>query len=200
MTAGHEFPDTHPSLLRSLRGEGAEESWASFFERYAPAVLRAARFRGLDEHDADDIVQQVMLAIARHIGDFNYDRDRGRFRHWVRRIAESKIADHFRRRPPAVTGLPLDERISDEPSVAEAWEAVWEQEWRLQDLTYCLELIRGSVAPRTFEAFRMYVIEGASAAQTAATVGMSPHYVHVIRCHLLRRIKREIIRLEQERQ
>lgn len=199
MFTNRGFPETRPSLLHSLRGEATEESWASFFQRYAPAVMRAARYRGLDEHDADDVVQQVMVAIARHIKGFDYNRDRGRFRHWVRRIAESKIADHFRHRPPVINSAALDDEVYDQPTADEAWEAVWENEWRLQDINYCLENIRQSVAPRTFEAFRLYVIDGVSAADTAAAVGMSTHHVHVIRCQLLRRVKREIERLQKQR-
>ncbi len=197
-TGTRGFPDTRPSLLQSLRGSAAGESWARFFAFYAPAVMRVARFRGLDDHDADDVVQQVMLAVSRHIGGFEYDRDRGQFRQWVRRITEAKIADHFRRRPRAVTGLELEDQVCDQLTPDELWEQTWEDEWKLQDITFCLETIRDTVAPRTFEAFRMYVIEGASAADTAAALGMSTHHVHVTRCQIIRRVKKQITALREE--
>lgn len=197
--ASRGFPETRPSLLRSLRAEDAGESWVDFFHCYAPAVMRAARFRGLDAHDADDVVQQVMLAISRHIRGFKYDRDRGRFRQWVRRIAESKIADHLRRRPPVQSDACLSDRASDEPSPDELWAQVWENEWRLQDIAHCLHNIRETVAPQTFEAFRMYVIEGMSADRVAAALNISMHHVHVIRCQILKRIKKQIAELHDDR-
>lgn len=191
------FPETRPSLLDDLRQRGANESWADFFQLYAPAVMRVARCAGLDPHDADDVVQQVMLAVCTHISGFRYERDRGRFRQWVRQVTQRKITDHFRRRPRAVTGMALDERASGVPTADELWERTWEKEWKLQDIAYCLETIRRTVAPRTFEAFWMYVIEGASAAETARALEMSIHHVHVTRCQILRRIKGQIARLRE---
>ena len=196
MLQSQGFPDTRPSLLATLGAEGGprQSAWREFFERYAPAVFRVGRLRGLDEADADDVVQQVMLAVSTHIGGFSYDRDRGKFRQWVRRIAESKIADHFRasRRTTQPSEL-LDTQPDDRPTPEEAWE----QEWRLQDMLYCLDLVADDISPRRMQAFKMYVLEGQPTTEIAQHLGMTPGYVYVTRYHVLGMVRRRMEELEE---
>lgn len=186
MLTSKEFPETRPSLLATLDGSGGGSRWLEFYQRYAPAVFRVARHRGLDQHDAEDIVQQSMVTISRHIGKFNYNRDRGAFRNWVRRIAETRIVD-FTRRRRAVT-VPLD-NVEQPIDQGASLEALWEQEWKLQDLLYCVDQCKSEVAPRTFAAFRLYVLEGVSASDTAEQLGMTANHVYVIRSEVLKRVR-----------
>ena len=195
MLSPRPFPQTSPTLLATLRDGGQPSGWQEFFARYAPAVYRAARLRGLDEADADDIVQQVMTSICTHIGEFKYDRDRGQFRQWVRRIADNTITNlHRRRRPNACDPELLDARVGS----ARTAEELWAEQWRLQDLNYCLEQLAADISPRRMQAFRMYVMEGASAQDTAAAVEMSVGSVYVMRNHLLNMLRKRMETLEGE--
>ncbi|KKK50718.1 hypothetical protein LCGC14_3122230, partial [marine sediment metagenome] len=195
--SSREFPETHPSLLAALDGSRGGSSWLEFYHRYAPAVFRVARLRGLDQHDAEDIVQQTMLSISRHISAFDYDRDRGTFRSWVRRIAESRIVDFARRRPaPTIPLEMVDQTIDGRPRLDELWET----QWKLQDLLWCVEQCRNEVSPRTFAAFRLYVLEGATATETAEQVGINVNHVYVIRSEVLKRIRRLAEGLGETRQ
>lgn len=195
MLHSRDFPDTRPSLLATLREETGQSAWWEFFERYAPAVCRIARLRGLDAHDADDIVQQVMLAISTHISQFSYDRDRGHFRQWVRKITENKISNLYRRRRPiAQDAAALKDCPDAQPSINELWET----EWRRQDIVYCLDRIAEDISPRRMEAFRMYVLEGRSAADTAKHLDMTQGYVYVTRNQVLNLIRLRMEELDQE--
>lgn len=186
------FPETRPSLLAGMNGSRAESAWRDFFDRYAPAVFRVARLRGLGPEDADDIVQQVMLAVANHIGRFEYDRDRGHFRQWVRRITDNKIRDWRKgRRPPGVAEL-SDWADTDLPI-----EEIWERQWRLQDIDQCLSEIAGEFAPHRVKAFRLYVMEGLSAEETADQTGMTIGHVYVTRTQILKRIRQRMGVLEE---
>ena len=194
MLQSKDFPDTQPSLLRELReggseGRPAQSAWREFFECYAPAVFRVARRRGLDRHDAEDIVQQVMLSIAGHIGKFTYDRDCGRFRQWVKTISNNKIRDRHRRQTHTVPQVPLSnsasECVDEHPSMSE----LWEQEWRVQEILHCLDQVVDEFAPNRVQAFRLYVLEGVSAEETAQRMGMSRGHVYVTRSEILSRIR-----------
>ena len=187
------FPETRESLLAVLRGEGADSGWRVFFERYAPAVLHVARFRGLTQHDAEDIVQLVMLELSKKISGFRYDADRGRFRNWVRTIAERKIIDfHRKKRPELIGDKELTARADDERSVSKAWNT----EWRLMDIEYCLERLSTEVSRRHMQVFRMYVLEGFSAKQISDRLGCPTSYVYVVRGRLLKRLKSHMESLE----
>jgi RNA polymerase sigma-70 factor (ECF subfamily) len=192
MLEPRDFPDTRPSLLDTLRaGATGQSGWREFFQQYGPAVFRVARRRGLDEHDAEDLVQQVMLAIAGHIDDFEYDRDCGRFRQWVKTIANNKIRDLFRRRaagPHVEPVADLDTRADEGPDLDE----LWEQEWRVQEILHCLDIVSTDFAPRRVEAFRLYVLEGLSAQETAQRLGMTRGHVYVTRAEVMARIRERI--------
>ena len=198
MLSPQNFPETRPSLLCSLAEAGAGQSpWREFFERYAPAIFRVARLRGLAEADADDVVQTVMLDIARHIGGFEYDRDRGRFRQWVRRIAESKICSVFRRHAAEHRRRANLEEITEAPPTL---DALWEEQWQLQDLKWCLDQVALDVSPRRMQAFRLYALEGHSAEDTAAAMSMTPGHVYVVRSQMLRLLRERMKELENGRQ
>jgi len=192
------FPDTRPSLLAALRkGEPAQSAWRNFFARYAPAVYRVARRQGLDPHDADDVVQQVMLALSAHIGEFKYDRDRGKFRQWVKTVAANKVRDLYRHRgaaPDRARGGDVEVCPDDGPTIHD----LWEQEWKAQDMHYCLDQVREEIAPRRFEAFRLYVLEGVPAEQTARQTGLTRAHVYVTRTQVVKRIREMMGKLEEE--
>ena len=181
-----DFPETRMSLLATVRGgEGA--AWREFFAWYGPPIFHVARRRGLAAHDAEDIVQQVMISVAGHIERFDYNADRGQFRQWVRTIAENKIRDHLRRSGGDALLTPA---VEDTP--AETIEESWEAEWRLQDTLWCLDELAADIAPRRLEAFRLYVLEGASAEEVAAQLQISIGNVYVIRTQVLNRIRAKL--------
>lgn len=187
------FPETRDSLLAILRGEGADSGWRVFFELYAPAVLHVARFRGLTHHDAEDIVQLVMLELSKKIIGFRYDTDRGRFRNWVRTIAERKIIDFRRKKKPELIGdKELTACADDERSVNNAWDT----EWRLMDIEYCLNRLAEEVSARHMQVFRMYTLEGFSAKQVSERLGCPTSYVYVVSGRLLKRLKSHLDSLE----
>lgn len=195
MLRASKFPETRPSLLATLaEGPDGQPAWREFFDRYAPAIYRVACMRGLAHDDAEDIVQQTMVAISSHIGDFRYDRDRGRFRSWVRTIAENKIKSVWRRRPTPTVDEALVAGIADGgPSI----EEIWEDEWRIQDLLWSLDQVERDVAPRKMEAFRKYALEGVPAQEVARQMGMTVGNVYVTRHTVLAKIREKMGELER---
>jgi len=188
------FPETRISLLRSLRGGAGRVGWREFFDLYAPAVYRVARVRGLSESDADDVVQKVMLSISNHIDAFEYERDRGRFRDWVRRIAENKIRDDFRQSKIA---SPVQTLPAEHPDSTPSIEALWEEQWRLQDMMHCLDLVASNVSPTRIQAFRLYVLGGLSAQEVADQLDVTVGYVYTARCQLLKMLRVHLDRLDR---
>lgn len=190
------FPDTRPSLLATLGDDpGGQSAWRDFFARYGPAIYRVARLRGLSDQDADDIVQQVMVAISSHIGDFQYDRDRGRFRHWVRTITENKIKQGGRRKElPYSEGADVEICADDRPGIEDAWK----QEWQLQDILWSLDQVADDISPRRMQAFRMYALEGVPANEVARQLGMTVGHVYVTRHLVLNMVRKKVKELDGE--
>ena len=189
-----EFPETRASLLDRLQEDGNVTGWRDFYRRYAPAVFRVARMRGTSEHDAEDIVQQVMLETSKHISNFEYRAGRSKFRSWVRTITENKIVDLVRRRRPVVYDQEAIDACVEE---TESIDDIWEREWKLQDVLWCIEQAALDISPRRMQAFRMYSLEGMPAAQVAETLGMTPGHVYVTRCQVLNLVRERLAALEE---
>lgn len=183
------FPDTRPSLIGALqRTKVAGIDWRRFFESYAPSVFRVARRRGLTTHDADDVVQQVMVAVSAHIHKFDPETYRCRFRHWIRLITNNKVTDVIRRQAvrPEVALTPDNEVTADD------LDRIWEEEWYRHDIRHCLEQVRFEISPKRFAAFQLYALDGISAAETASRLNMTRTHVYTTRSLVIKRL-RELI-------
>lgn len=191
MLRSRTFPVTRTSLIRSL-GDGVEpSSWREFFDRYAPAIYNVAILSGVQPSDAEDIVQRVMISIAKSIADFRYDRDRGKFRTWIKRITRNAIIDQHRATPPKMLSL---EEVphGDSLQCPDESERLWTEEWRLQDLEYCLERVATRISTTRLLAFQKYVLEGLSAAETARQLHLTIGNVYSVRFQVLKLIREEM--------
>ena len=75
------------TLLRKLGESPADGSaWEAFALRYGPAVFQWCRQWGLQEADANDVTQTVLLKLIEHMKVFQYDPTKS-FRAWLKTIA-----------------------------------------------------------------------------------------------------------------
>src|SRR5271166_5164444 len=102
---------TRSSLLRRLRNHSDEVSWQTFFDAYWRLIYNVARKSGLADADAQDVVQETVIAVARKMPEFRYDPAKGSFKHWLLLITRRRILDHVRRvyrSIPQATGSPQE--------------------------------------------------------------------------------------------
>jgi RNA polymerase sigma-70 factor (ECF subfamily) len=181
--------NTRTSLLERLQ-EGTDPlAWDDFFRRYWPCIFSIARQRGCSEHTAEEIVQEVMLAVFEKKAVFRHDPARGRFRDWLGGVARNKVT--LRRRSPADRcraaggGDPLPEI----PSGADPPDAQLQAAFDRAMLAFLLDVVRGEVRPRTYQAFEAFVLGGCSAAEAARLTGLTPNAVYQARKNVLRRLR-----------
>jgi RNA polymerase sigma-70 factor (ECF subfamily) len=195
----HESRPTRPSLLLRIREPKDGEAWEEFAEIYGPLVRRFCVRRGLQETDAQDISQEVLLAVARAIPDFQYDPGRGTFRGWLFTVVRSKISN-------LVSNRAREPQGSGRTSVHEALEAKgdqgletqWDEEHREWILSRSTEKVRGEFREATWQAFWRTAVLGEDAVEAARGLGMSVGAVYVARSRVLARIRGEVLRLTED--
>src|SRR6185295_18148826 len=96
--AGVEFIPTRKSLLTRLKNWDDQEGWRQFFDTYWRLIYSVARRTGLSDADAEDIVQETVLAVAKQMPSFHYDPARGSFKNWLLLITRRRIIQFQRKR------------------------------------------------------------------------------------------------------
>lgn len=177
--------DTRSTLLHRLADRSDDEAWSIFDRVYRPMLVGYARTRGFDQADAEDVSQQTIEQVVKHVGDFEH-RHPGSFKAWLRSIAENKIRDRVRKLAPhqAASGI-LTHAAGPEPDPAEAWE----QHWLLEHLRYCVERVRPDIAENTYWAFYYHVIEDVPVRETAERLNITANQVYVAKFRVLERIR-----------
>ena len=198
LTEEHSL-QTRRSLLSRLRDFEDRESWQTFFDLYWRLLYNVARRAGLDDVDAQDVVQDTVMAVAREIPEFRYDPERGSFKQWLFRILRRRVADHFRKlyRRPADAGVSPErlEEMGDGVSLSDAWD----QEWERSVLDAAIAQVRAQANPKHFQVFDYCVLKEWPVAKVASTLGMNAAQVYLARHRVSSAVKRAARRINGER-
>jgi RNA polymerase sigma-70 factor, ECF subfamily len=177
---------TPASLLERLRRPDAVDAWGLFAELYTPLLFSWARRAGLQEADAADLVQEVFTSLVRKLPAFRYETD-GSFRGWLRTVLRNKWSELNRAwSPPLQAGAPVEELADPASDLLEG--PGYQQEL----VGRALRLLRADFQPATWEAFWQTAVVGRSVRDVAAELGITSNAVHVARCRVLQRLRREL--------
>lgn len=173
---------------------------------------------GLSDTEAQEVVQETIIAVARKIGEFKADPGHGSFSAWLMQLTRWRIADQWRKRgragvqalacPPGGEGtlkreLQRDdtgstgpmERVPD-PAGA-ALDVVWQEEWQKHVMAAALERVKQQVSPRQFQMFDLHVLQNLSVQETARTLQASVASVYMARHRVARLVRKEIQKLKR---
>jgi RNA polymerase sigma-70 factor (ECF subfamily) len=190
---------TRASLLARLDDPEDRLAWQQFVDLYGSLVYGFARQRGLQDADAADLTQEVLLAIAQTAGHWRYDPQRGSFRGWLYGITRNKIAQflHSRQSQPVGSGdTSMQQRLAEEPEPES--EAIWEREYQQHLFRLAAAQIQKHFSSTTWKAFWRTAVEGAGGAAVAAELGLSVGAVYVARSRVLARLTEVILQMRME--
>ena len=182
---------TRHSLLNRLKDWGDQTSWQEFFDTYAQLIYNVACKAGLSDVEAQEVVQETIIAVARKIGEFKADRAHGSFGAWLMQLTRWRITDQLRKRrafdasgsaPRDRSHTPTTARIPD-PAGFEL-EKVWEEEWQNNLINAALERVQRQTSAKHYQIFYLYVIRGIAVEKVAASTGVKPADVYLIKHRL----------------
>jgi RNA polymerase sigma-70 factor (ECF subfamily) len=194
---GNTESRTSASLLARLRQAPADQAaWAEFVDRYGPKVYGWCRHWRLQEADAQDVTQDVLVRLAAKMRGFAYDPSRS-FRAWLKTLARHALSDFCdaRARVGAAGGSVVVEVLQ----TVEAREDLvrqLEDEFDRELLEEAVARVRARVTPKTWRVFELTAHEGRSGAEAAGELGMTVAAVFVARGRVQRMLQEEVRRLE----
>jgi RNA polymerase sigma factor (sigma-70 family) len=196
---------TRASLLSRLKNLEDQASWQEFFDTYWQLIHRIALKAGLTDAEAQDVVQETVIAAAKHLPGFRYNPMVCSFRTWLLRLARWRIIDQLRKRLPAsqsvevaleddATATALLDRLTG--GVAPELEAAWGEEWAKLVLSTALERVKPQVRPEQFQMFDLYAVKGMPVTEVARLLGVSVARVYLAKHRVGRLVKAESKKLE----
>jgi len=186
-----QLPDTRASLIHRLKDRGDTEAWEQFTAIYQPLVYRLARRSGLQDADAHELVQDVMVAVARAVDRWQPDPQRGRFRDWLFRIARNLILNYLTRpkhRSVAAGGSLMD-LLEQHPAPSDEASALYDLEYRREIFRWATDEVRQQVQAKTWEAFWLSTVEDRPIPSVAATLNMTIGSVYIARSRVMARLR-----------
>ncbi len=193
-----EFPETSHSLIARAKDLGDGAAWTEFLGIYQPVVFRMARRRGLQDADAQDVMQHVFLSISKSIEGWTPGDLQPPFRAWLTTIARNAITKALTRRPrDAATGsTSMAELLDAQPDPQETTSEIL-AEARKELIRWATEQIRSEFSEATWNVFWRTAIEGVPIAEVAKSTGRSAGAVYVARYRVIARLKEKVLEVSQ---
>ena len=183
-----QVPDTSTTLLRDV-ADSSHARWSVFYSRYRPMMLTYLRER-FPSLDADDIIQETFVALAKILPDYKYDPGKnGAFHNFLTGVLRNKAlcALDARRR-----NMAIEDRM--QLAIAINGKSVHEQsyrDWRESLFEVALQqlLADESIQDRTKQAFVRTAIKGESIEAVASSMGIKRHTVDSMRSRTLDKLR-----------
>lgn len=179
---------THASLLARL-SEGADgPAWNEFHARYRELIRGFALRRGLQAADAEDVVQEVFLALAQAMRSFEYQPEKGRFRGFLKTIAIRVLGKRFVRARAGLGQTAAQQTIEAAPDES-AHDDDWEAEWRQHHLRAAMERVRAEFRGSDLRAFELLTSGTRDARSVATELGISVDSAYQAKSRILKRLR-----------
>ncbi len=184
---------TTETLLEGLAA-GNETRWARFYRDYAPFLedFLAQRCSELSHADAEEVVSDTMIDVAKMMPTYQYDKTKkGAFHSLLMKIAQNKAFDRLKKLNRAASEL---EKFAAQPL------AISSEDWRREIFNAALRRVMAdsSIQESTKIAFRRHVQLGESAAKVAADLGIDVNALYQIKSRMKERIAAEVENLKNE--
>jgi RNA polymerase sigma-70 factor, ECF subfamily len=190
--------DTSLSLLDRVKAR-EEAAWCRLNDLYSPLIRHWLARSCFQAADQDDLIQEVLTAVERHIGTF----ERGganSFRGWLRTITRSKISDFVRKHPRQATGIGGSDALAIFDQTPQSDETSGEELAEEKRILYlrAVALLRDEFKESTWKAFWKAAIEDCSVNEVAKELGLTPNAVYLAKSRVLRRLRMEFVDLIED--
>ncbi len=206
------FPDTRDSLLALIANRDDRDAWEQFAALYQPVIYRLGRQRGMQDADAQDLSQQVLVSVASAIGRWEKQNESVRFRHWLKRVTRNAIINALSRKPrdQATGGTTVGRILAEHPAEnavgylatndAQITEQEIEIEYRRELYLRSADKVKQEVDLATWQAFEMTVVHGITIEEAAKELGKSTGNTYTSRSRVMRRLRETVKTIERSEQ
>lgn len=189
-------PETNASLLIRIRDSQDREAWEQFANIYRPAIVRFAKQKGLQNADAEDLAQKVLLAVSKSIQTWQPDANRASFRTWLNRVCHNAVVNSLTRvKPDRGSGnTKVNELLIQSPASGSVEELT--VEIRREVFRFAADAIEDEFQSATWRAFWLTAVEQVPVEVAATQLGKSVGSIYAARSRVMRRLRVKVEELQ----
>jgi RNA polymerase sigma-70 factor (ECF subfamily) len=194
---------TRRSLISRLRNRQDDDSWRDFFQTYWKLIYSFAIRSGCTDAEAEDVVQETVIALANKMPEYRYEPATCSFKGWLLHITNCRVIDQLRRRRRGVLEpLPADAEARDRlhalrGSSASELEVLWDQEWEKNLMDAAMERVKRRINAEHYQIFHLLMVKREPAAKVADLLKMSKARVALVKHRVAGLVRKEIEQLKQ---
>ncbi len=185
---------THPSLLLRLRSGDDNSAWVEFVQVYGPMVFGYCRLRRLQESDAADVSQEVLIRLSKSMPEFEYKPELGRFRDWLGKVMHRELLLFWEKRKTQ-SRVQNGERIDGETNED---GSIWIEHFHSEILRKSLANIQCEFSSETWDVFNLTWLENSPVGDVASRLNIPIESVYVAKSRVLKRLRNEVARLSED--
>src|SRR5438552_3440395 len=215
---------TRRSLLDRLKNWDDQESWKDFFDTYWKLIYSVALKAGLSDAEAQEVVQETVISVAKKMAEFKCDPAAGSFKSWLLTLTRWRIGDQMRKRGKFGQASPLSRepdandqsKLGKKPVLSSSaddtartstidripdpdgleLETIWNEEWEKNLLDAAAERVKRQVDPEQYQLFDFHILKQWPAKKVARKLGVSLGKVYFAKYKVSKLLKKEIKKLE----
>jgi RNA polymerase sigma factor (sigma-70 family) len=201
---------TRASLLQGIKDADDSARWNEFHQTYRSLIVGVARRSGLNDQEAEEALQDVLLGVAEKIPDFQYDPAKDSFKGWLLQITRWKIADQFRKRAghgkqgapfgddvtQVTAGGSLGRDVAHPVDPSAAFDRIWDAEWQHFRLRGALDRIKRQVNPSHYAIYHLHVIEEKPVREVCSILGINRARIYLAKHRVRFALRKELARTQ----
>ena len=203
-TPREKFLPTRRSLISRLRNSDDQESWRTFFDTYWRLIYGFAIKSGCTESEAEEVVQETIIALSRKMPQFKYDPAQCSFKGWLMHLARCRVVDEIRKR---------DHRLVGEQNGSAAhgtWianladplgpelETIWKEEWEKNMIETAMQRVKRKANAQQYQIFHLHIVKKYSTEKIAEVLSISRGRVYLAKHRIAAMVKKELKLLERK--
>lgn len=193
---------TRRTLLMRVKDKGDQDAWSEFAFYYRKYIYNLVRRMGLSHHDAEEVVQTVLVKAWGALPTFDYKPEKGRFRGWLCKVSGNEAKNHLRalgRRMEPLETLDWDseEQSAENATIRPEIERFAESEWERYLPELAWKTVSKEFEPQVLKCFQLFA-EGIDVKEIARRTGVAESSVYVYKKRVQDRLTKEVARLQKE--
>jgi len=199
------FIPTRRSLISRLRNSDDHEGWRAFFETYWKLIYSFAIKCGCTDSEAEEVVQETIIAISKKMPDYKYDPAVCSFKGWLMHVTNWRVIDQLRKRDHLLvrkhsesseTGGSALGNIPD--PLASDLELLWKEEWEKNIMDAAMERVKRKANAQQYQIFHLHMVKKYSTEKIAELLSVSRGRVYLAKHRVTAMVKQEIKLLERK--